>query len=66
MPEPNVTRIPGVFPAIEIERDELGYAQTVTIKGVMDELVVTARCIDSRLTPWLDVKFNGEEYTYER
>ncbi len=61
---PRTEKIPGVFPTIEIERDELGFAQTVTIKGVMDELVVTARCIDSQLTPWLDIKFNGEDKTY--
>ena len=60
--EPTVTRIPGVFPFVDIEYDENGWARKVTVKGTMDELVVEARS-DATLTPWLDVKFNGEEKT---
>ena len=58
----SVERIPGVFPIIEIERDADGWARKVRVKGVMDELVITAM-ISNTPNPWLDVKLNGEEYT---
>ena len=65
MAESKVTRIPGVFPIVDIERDKDDYPIKVVIKGVMDELVMTVMTtsVDPQNAPWIDVKINGEDWT---
>lgn len=62
MSDPKVKRIPGVFPTIEIEYDEDGWARKVIVAGVMDELEIVAMG-DATPNRWLDIKFNGEDMT---
>lgn len=55
-----VEKIPGVFPAIEIERDDDGWAKKIVVKGIYDELVVEATGANDP-SPWLNIQFNGED-----
>jgi hypothetical protein len=65
MRKATVTRIPGVFPIVEIERDVDGWAKVVTITGTMDKLVITAKGDSGNDLSWLDVEFNGEDMSVE-
>ncbi len=58
-----VEQIPGVFPFINIERDEDGWAKKVTITGISDTLVIEAKADAPLSAAWVDVRLNGEDYS---